>query len=303
MGNMERYKIYGLKVESEMQFPEIKKSSFDKPEVSIFFGKIEEPNNYGERKYVLESSVRNKKYDKYYMKGVGGFASKEGKEIKIDPEEGAEKKGFRFLVLGLAMGLILEQRGTITFHASAVDLGRESVAFAGPKRAGKSTTAAAFHAAGYSVITDDLLPVSLENGRAYSIRGFPHLKLNPQSASLFGEKKFKKSHIIDPKSSKKLYSPEGSSINYKMPLRTLYILDRQEGIEKCKSEKLNGVNSLKYIINSIYSFQMKKEVSQVVAERCMKLAKNVEVKLLKRPNSMGNPKKIVKLVSEKIYKS
>jgi hypothetical protein len=293
---MNLYRIYGLKVKSEIILPEIEEANFDEPEVSICFGEIKEPSDYGEENYILESKNGDRKLDKYYMKGVGGFVAEEGREIKIAPEEGAEEKGFRFLVLGLAMGFILDQRGTIALHASAVDLGGKSVAFTGPKGAGKSTAAAAFHAAGYSIITDDLLPVSLENGSAYSVCGLPHLKLNSRSAKLLGRRNLREPHIIDPESSKKLYSPEGSSINRRTPLHTIYILDHQEGIKKCKLEKLSGIKSTKHIINSIYSFQMKDELSEKVSKKSLRLAKKSEVKILKRPSYMSDIEELVKFL-------
>ncbi|WP_158666581.1 hypothetical protein [Salinibacter altiplanensis] len=291
------YRIYGLNIKSEISLPEVKHSQFKEPDVSIFYGKIEEPFEYGDKNYVMESENRG---DKYYMKNIGGFVSRKGEEIKIDPEEGAEEKGFRFLILGLAMGLILDQRGTVTFHASAVDLGKKSVAFAGPKGAGKSTAAAAFHAAGYPIITDDLLPVHLGDGKAYSIQGFPHLKLNPTSEEIFKKEEFSRVSSINPKSSKNLYSPAKYSSKRKIHLKAIYILDFQDDIEKCKSKKLVGIDSLKNILNSLYSFQMKKEVSKKVSKKCIKIINKLDVKKIKRPKNMESIGKIVKYVAENV---
>jgi hypothetical protein len=292
------YDIYGLKVKSELHLPEAKKDIFEKADVYIFFGDVEEPKIYERNNYVIQS--KNESYDKYYMKNIGGFVARRGEEIKIAPEEGAEEKGFRFLILGLAMGLILDQRGTVTFHASAVDLGKKSIAFAGPKGAGKSTAAAAFHDAGYPIITDDLLPVHLGNEKAYSIRGFPHLKLNPTSEEVFKEEEFSRVCNIDPKSSKRLYSPTNFSTKRETHLTAIYILDFQEGIDKYESEKLVGINSLKNILNVLYSFQMKKSASKIVSKKCIKIANRVEVKIIKRPKEKKDIKKIVNYLSKNV---
>jgi hypothetical protein len=293
---MYTYEMYGLKVRSEMRFPEAKKETFGKSDVHVFFGNVEEPKRYRKRNYVIES--KKEKYDKYYMKNIGGFISMRGEEIKIDPEEGAKEKGFRFLILGLAMGLILDQRGTVTFHASAVDLGGKSVAFAGPKGAGKSTAAAAFHAAGYPIITDDLLPVHLGKKRVYSIRGFPHLKLRHASEKVFKKEEFSRVHTISPNASKKLYSPNKISNGSKKSLECIYILDFKKNVEKYRSKKLSGIDSVKNILNILYSFQMKKNVSKEVSKKCIEVAKKVKVEIIKRPKNIKNVREIVNHVTK-----
>ncbi|WP_251965681.1 hypothetical protein [Salinibacter ruber] len=293
---MYTYEMYGLKVRSEMRFPEAKKDTFGKSDVHIFFGNVEEPKSYKKSNYVIES--KNEKYDKYYMKNIGGFISMRGEEIKIDPEEGAKEKGFRFLILGLAMGLILDQRGTVTFHASAVDLGGKSVAFAGPKGAGKSTAAAAFHAAGYPIITDDLLPVHLGKKRVYSTQGFPHLKLKHVSEEIFKKEEFRRVHTISSDASKKLYSPNKISNGTKKSLECIYILDFNKKVVKYKSKKLSGIDSIKNILNVLYSFQMKKNVSKKVSKKCIEVANKVKVKIIKRPKNRNNIREIVNHVTK-----
>jgi hypothetical protein len=60
---------------------------------------------------------------------------------------------------GPVAAFLLRMRGVIALHASVVDLGWGSVAFAGDVGAGKSTTAAMFTRLGHTVVTEDVAPL------------------------------------------------------------------------------------------------------------------------------------------------
>ena len=87
-------------------------------------------------------------------------------------------------LLGPVLGLMLRLRGVICLHASAVAIGRRSVAFAGPAGAGKSTTAAAFSKLGYAVLSDDIVALEERDGAFYVVAGHPQVCLWPESARM-----------------------------------------------------------------------------------------------------------------------
>src|SRR3954464_14861332 len=83
---------------------------------------------------------------------VGRYFIREGREIVIEPAEGASERNLRLFLLGSAFGALLHRRGPLPLHANAIDLGRRAVAFSGHSGAGKSTIAAWFHDRGYPVL-------------------------------------------------------------------------------------------------------------------------------------------------------
>jgi hypothetical protein len=106
-----------------------------------------------------------------------------GKEIVIQPVEGAAEALLRLLTLGAGLATILQQRGHLVLHASAVVIGGKAVAFVGWKGQGKSTIAASLFARGYPLLTDDLLALSGKDGQPVLAHpGFPQFKLWPDSA-------------------------------------------------------------------------------------------------------------------------
>ena len=69
--------------------------------------------------------------------------------------------------------MLLQQRGYLVLHASAVAAGGTAVAFLGHAGWGKSTTAAALYAQGYGLVTDDVLAVEMSSGRLMVPPGEP----------------------------------------------------------------------------------------------------------------------------------
>ncbi|MGI8704728.1 MAG: hypothetical protein ACR2JJ_02850 [Sphingomicrobium sp.] len=90
-------------------------------------------------------------------------------------------------LLGPVFSLVLRFRGTISLHASAIRIGDVAIALVGPQGSGKSTTAASFATAGYSVLTDDCAPIR-DCGDAFQIiPAYPRIRLWPESVEmLFG---------------------------------------------------------------------------------------------------------------------
>ena len=85
-------------------------------------------------------------------------------------------------LLGFVLSFVLRLRGVVCLHASAVAIGDRAVAFIGEPGAGKSTTAAAFAAAGYPVLTDDLLALHLSPPAPLAQPGLQRMNLTPDSA-------------------------------------------------------------------------------------------------------------------------
>ncbi len=85
-------------------------------------------------------------------------------------------------LLGFVLSFVLRLRGVVCLHASAVAIGDRAVAFIGEPGAGKSTTAAAFAAAGYPVLTDDVLALNLSQPAPLAQPGLQRMNLTPDSA-------------------------------------------------------------------------------------------------------------------------
>lgn len=181
-----RYTAFGLDIASEIPLAELE---FDggsdgagqrEPDLTIRLLPARVPElpegrqvwfEHGEREHVLAWSA------------VGRFRIVGQNLIEVEPAPGVESGLIALPLLGPVMALLLQVRGLLVLHASAVDIGPGAVVFAGDKTAGKSTTASAFVAAGHRLLTDDIVAIDLSGPEPLLRPGFPQLKLEASSAA------------------------------------------------------------------------------------------------------------------------
>ena len=98
--------------------------------------------------------------------GVGTFTVTDGTRIRVARVPGADPAEVAATLRGRATAALLQQRGTLPLHLSAVVVGGRAVGVAGPPGVGKSSLACAFAARGHRLVTDDLAAVGwTEQGR------------------------------------------------------------------------------------------------------------------------------------------
>nr|MBC7244663.1 hypothetical protein [Chloroflexota bacterium] len=142
---------------------------------------------------------------------------------------------YRYLVeihlLGPVLSLWLELQGIPMLHAAAVAVNGHAVAFLSTNSAGKSTLAAAMVQAGYSLLTDDILPVE-HCGDAFMGRpGYPQMRLWPDEAQHFlGH--YEDLELVHPAYTKRRVpvGPDGfgSFCNASQPLACIYLPERHD---------------------------------------------------------------------------
>ncbi len=112
------------------------------------------------------------------------FLTPDGREIWSRWPEPATLADTETYFLGPVLGFSLRLRGVLCLHASAVVIDGVAVALVGGSMAGKSTTAGAFAAAGYTVVSDDLVAVRETDARPMVAPAYPYLKVWPESEAI-----------------------------------------------------------------------------------------------------------------------
>ena len=85
-------------------------------------------------------------------------------------------------LLGQVLSFCLVMRGVEPLHATSVLVDGGAIAFFGDSGHGKSTLAATLLERGSQLLTDDVLVVKFEGGRALAYPSLPRIKLTPESA-------------------------------------------------------------------------------------------------------------------------
>jgi hypothetical protein len=114
-----------------------------------------------------------------YRDGAEFVIDRGGRRVWAAGLDSLPGEGSRFYLLGPVLTFLLRLRGVVCLHASAVAVDGRAVAFLGPERAGKSTTAAALATRGCPVLSDDVVALADRGGAFLAQPGYPRLCLRP----------------------------------------------------------------------------------------------------------------------------
>lgn len=171
------YQAYGLSVESAFPFPELSPGTDSQPSaVRIENGPVDCPpvtDPESTDALHISDTIACFQYE-----GIGVFRVQDGRVIRVDPNDEVREAVLRRFVLGPAFGVLLNQRGFLVVHASAVSVHSRGALFLGEQGAGKSTLAASISAREGEFLTDDVAAISV-NGGPVVRPGFPAVKLDP----------------------------------------------------------------------------------------------------------------------------
>ena len=233
-----RFKLYGLTLQSDFPFRYHLERSCEEPDVTFFYhGVVPQEDPPGAEVYASPALNRHgesvlrlyaaQDVDTLVFPGVASFACSAG-EI----HGRAAAPGLEYLVeiclAGNVMAFWLERQGVTAIHASAVVVaGRAACFIAGTSR-GKTTTACAFLAAGHALLADDIVALSIASGCALAYPAFPQMKLLPEQLLHLGVRAvgYQKVHP----GFEKLMVPIGNGVgrycDQAVPVGGIYLLDR-----------------------------------------------------------------------------
>ncbi len=109
----------------------------------------------------------------------------EGTEVSCHPDPGTDPALLPSMFVDRVLPHVVELRGGVALHASAVALGDRAVAFVGAPGAGKSTLAAALCPPGLFLV-DDSAALDVEEGRTWLHPSYPFARLAPETAGGLG---------------------------------------------------------------------------------------------------------------------
>jgi hypothetical protein len=289
------YIAHGVVIHSDLFFPELVMTQ-GKADAFIHLGKVERP--FGPR--VSLNCLKATDREVYiYWEGICTILVRDGREIIADPSPGVEQDKLHVFILGVALAVLLHQRGLLVLHASAIEVNGSVVAFIGDKGWGKSTTTAALHARGYKVVTDDLLVLKV-NGTECPIvfPGFPQIKLWPDSVTALGD---------DPATLKRIYSQVekrayrvfDSFSSTPLPLKCIYVLDIGSSH---KIESIQGQEVFAELVRHSFLIKLLQatKTANLHFNQCTRLASCVPIYRLKRQPSLQDLPAIAQLIEQHI---
>ena len=103
------------------------------------------------------------------LSGVMNVLVLAGSRIILQPDPACDPGDMVLFLLGTCFAILLQQRGRVVLHASAVAVGDRAMLFCGASGMGKSTMAAMLSERGYPLLNDDVCNLSPDADGIYSV--------------------------------------------------------------------------------------------------------------------------------------
>jgi hypothetical protein len=235
----------------------------------------------------------------YFFCYAGAFLVRSGCEILVDPVPGAEEGAIRLALLGPALALALLQRGRCILHASAVSIAGRTTAFLGGNGWGKSTIAAALHACGHDMVTDDVMAIDMDTDCPLVIPSFPQFKLWPDASTALGQTPETLPFLLSGIDKRARRIEEGFA-QVPLPLECIYVLARGEALEVTP---LQPQEALQELIRHSYGTRFGPRFFNVIDmqahfSQCARLSNTLRFYRLKRPPCLTVLPELAKLITE-----
>ena len=287
---MYTYWAYGLKVGSQIPFPELFPIEDDGPmDLEIIFGDIPIIEK-------TETGYHSADYDitpyayRITIKDVASYHVSEGKHIIIATDSKADQDSIRLFCLSNAFAAALHQRRAIPLHCSAILDKGELVLVFGASGAGKSTTMLSLLQKGYKPFSDDVcVPVfhaAYNEIRLFS--SYPMMKFWKETLDLTGYS-LKADRKIRPDMEKYGIYYHDDFMTASIKPKLIVVLEKDDKIEAPIIEPIGGIKLFQLLEENAYRGEylgfsdLKKEHFKVFTH----LANQSRCFVLKRP-ATGN---------------
>jgi hypothetical protein len=229
--------------------------------------------------------------------GVGACEIRDGREIIMERAAGGDDAEFRDFLMGPALAFALLQRGRVILHATAVEIAGRAVAFVAASGGGKSTTAAAFYAKGFTLITDDFLSVTLDGNEPVAHGGPARLKLLPDAVEHFGDDP-STLEVLSRRFPKRVRALERPRNPRAIPLARIYELSTGP---RTSIEPLHGHRAVAALLPHAGVLpRLQQPETRHYLELCVALANRVPVLRLSRQKSLDSLPAVLDAVRENI---
>lgn len=292
------YTAYGLEIHACLPLPELLPGEAGRQvDVTIRTGTLTPPPT----ELLTEGRYAHADSQEAYLfwEEVGQFIVKNGREVIFDPHPNAPEQVLRLFLLGSVLAMVLHQRGYLALHASAVALENRVIAFVGQKGFGKSTTAAAFHACGHTLLTDDMVAIDIAAPQPLVLPGFPQFKLWPESAQFLGDDPALLSSLVPVSGFEKRARPVRDGFaKTPLPLHAIYLLDDGDYPE------IEPIPAARAFVELLPHWQIARlglQPAEILKLReyvlkCSRLLNTIPTFALKRPYGLVTLPEIVQLV-------
>ncbi|ELC8443071.1 hypothetical protein QYB59_002100 [Clostridium perfringens] len=280
------YRIYGLNVRSQIEFPEllsVSKVEENEIDVEISIGQVDEEIKNTIPKYSWFKYEKDRMVFK--VENVGCFYIHSGKSIIVEPYEGIENQLIKTYTLGTSFGMILNQRNIIAIHGGTILIDDDAIILTGQSGAGKSTLTNAFRHYGYKFMADDVSATSVSEEACLVEPAYPQQKICRDAMEKMGYniKDFK---LIDEGREKYVIPTHKTFVKENKNLKAIFEIEPYEG-ESVEIHEVFGQDKMKTILRNIYRIEIiaPHGMAPQYFKKAVNLAKKIRIFKIRRPRN------------------
>ncbi|MCP3029178.1 aldolase [Halobacillus sp. A5] len=293
------YTAFGFNIMSELSLPELLEINH-KTDFDLYIQQKDLLDEWNVKTVQNRNFYVEAKECLFRIPNVAIYKIENGKRIYFHAFDEAEEDQLRLYILGTCMGSVLMQRKILPLHGSAVEIDGKAYAVVGHSGAGKSTTASAILNRGFQLVSDDVIPVTVENGIPMVTPAYPQQKLWQESLDGFGMESERYRPIIN-RESKYAIPVSDKFYSKKLPLAGIIELEKVDG-EEIQFEQIEKLHGLHTIFNHTYRNFMIPRMGlvdwhfSVSAQICS----YIDLYTLKRPKSRFTAHELTDLLLSKL---
>jgi hypothetical protein len=246
------YRVSGLAVASEIVLPGLIPLELPAAEPDVRISRSQVPDAIADAIASGPSWQLGESQLLVRVDGIVRMLMTGGREIRFEVDAtGEAAENVAIFLMGTGWGLLLQQRGRIVLHASAVRVGNSAVLFCGASGTGKSTLAASLDRAGYAFVSDDVCALTLAPG------GTPRIEPDGRQLKLWQnaiEQLVLDGYRGAPVRSalEKYYVEPERSCAVALPVAALYFLREARGLMVPGISRLNIVDAARMVRGHAY---------------------------------------------------
>ncbi|MCZ2475896.1 hypothetical protein G9H61_10585 [Aquirufa ecclesiirivi] len=284
------YWAFGLKIQSDIEFPEFVNAEFDMTDLVISSRKV---SNKLKSKPLIEENKEAINEDEYYLEvdNVAKYYAYQGKIIDVDINPLADSRTIRIYLLATVMAAVLHQRNTIPLHASSIKWKNGLIIISGDSGTGKSTTVSGLLKSGYSIFSDDVIVLKHEENQEVQARAsYPMIKLWDDAIEKLQSELFEnRNFVVKPGYDKFGFFFHEQFDRNSYPIKMILVLKIKE-VDQVEYQELHGGEAFKEFIAQSYRPNLLHSNSLRALNYAMLVAilKNAKLVVVNRP-SVCNP--------------
>ena len=267
------YQLFGMILESDIEFPQLIKAKESESDIQIKSGKI--PEN------IYAKEAQGCRYG--FGKEISWLANsycyiyvEKGKQITYQLKENGTVLQLRNYLMGWGMSMLGLQKETIAMHCSVIASDEGAILISGESGSGKSTLTNAFLSDGWKFMADDMAYVKTkEGGEVVVYPAFPYQKLCRDAALRKGYNLDELIYLGEEKD--KFFVPyQGDFVTHEMPVKALVVL-MLAAVDEVSVSEITGMNKFMACANNLFLRHLLKQdrYTSVAGQESFRMAEGI----------------------------